>query len=149
MSQRQKTEQRLMLVMGIIQQLMTTRTQKLFKGFPVSTSEFSLLSHFSHKPARSWTISELATVMEMNQPGITKLVASLIDKSALSVEIDQFDKRKRHLTISKTGLQLCAEIATKLQPEISYCFTDWQDQELAELLKHNEKLMRWLDNNRL
>jgi DNA-binding MarR family transcriptional regulator len=146
---RQQNEQRLMIVTGIIQQLMNTRTHKLFKKFTISTSEFSLLSHFSHRPERSWTISELVEVMEMNQPGITKLVASLTEKSALSAEIDAFDKRKRHLTITKQGLQLCAESMDKLQPDISLCFADWQDKDLQQMLEHSEKLMKWLDENRL
>jgi DNA-binding MarR family transcriptional regulator len=146
---RQQNEQRLMIVTGIIQQLMHTRTHKLFKNFTISTSEFSLLSHFSHKPERSWIISELVEVMEMNQPGITKLVASLSEKSALSAKIDEFDKRKRHLTITQKGLQLYNDIMQKLQPDISLCFADWQDKELQQMLKHSEKLMEWLDENRL
>ena len=149
MDPRQQNEQRLMMVTGIIQQLMNTRMHKLFKNFTISTSEFSLLSHFSHKPARSWIISELVEVMEMNQPGITKLVASLIEKSALTAEVDEFDKRKRPLTITQQGLQLCAEVMQKLQPDVSRCFSDWQDQELQQMLKHSEKLMKWLDGNRL
>lgn len=94
-------------------------------------------------------MSELAEVMEINQPGITKLVTSLIAKSALSAEVDEFDKRKRHLTITTQGLNLCADILEKLQPDIRLCFEEWQDDELQTLLNNNEKLMKWLDNNRL
>lgn len=142
-------QQRIMIQLGIIQQLMTTRTNQLFRHFSVSPSEFSLLSHFCHQPDRSWTISELANVMEMNQPGITKLVASLLEQSALHAVADQQDKRKRHLTITKQGLNLCGEIMQKLQPDISACFANWPDQELDQLLATSEKMMRWLDNNRL
>ncbi|MCP5078193.1 MAG: winged helix-turn-helix transcriptional regulator [Psychromonas sp.] len=149
MNSRQENETRIIILLGIIQQLMNTRSNKLFKNLAVNNSEFGLLSHFSHNPQRSWTVSELAEVMEMNQPGITKLVTNLITKSALSVEIDEFDKRKRHLMISKQGLQLHNEVMEKLQPDISLCFSDWQDEELQQLLNNNEKLMKWLDNNRL
>ena len=149
MTSREQKETRTIIVLGIIQQLMTTRTNKLFRKLAITTSEFGVLSHFSHNPARSWTVSELADVMEMNQPGITKLVANLINKSALSVKVDEFDKRKRHLTITKQGLQLCADTLKKLQPDISHCFSEWQDEELTQLLANNEKLMKWLDNNRL
>ncbi|WP_019615751.1 MarR family winged helix-turn-helix transcriptional regulator [Psychromonas ossibalaenae] len=149
MDSRRQNERRIIMLQGIIQQLMTTRTSKLFKNFAVNSSEFALLSHFSHKPERSWTVSELAEVMEMNQPGITKLTASLIEKSALSAAVDEFDKRKRHLTITRQGLHLCSEIMNKLQPDISLCFADWQDQELQQLLTCSEKLMKWLDENRL
>jgi len=149
MDSRIKNETRVMILQGIIQQLMATRNQKLFSCLSLSTSEFSLLSHFSHKPERSWTISELANVMEMNQPGITKLVMNLTAKSALTSRADEFDKRKRHLSITRQGLQLCTEVMQKLQPDISLCFNDWSDQELQQLLENNEKLMKWLDKNRL
>ncbi|PKF63433.1 MarR family transcriptional regulator [Psychromonas sp. psych-6C06] len=149
MNSRAENETRIIILLGIIQQLMTTRTQKLFKSLSITSSEFGLLTHFSHRPDRSWTISELAQVMEMNQPGITKLVASLLDKAALIATTDEFDKRKRHLSITKQGLNLCAEVMQKLQPDISLCFTDWQDEELETFLRDNEKLMSWLDNNRL
>ena len=149
MNSRQQNEQRLMIVTGINQQLIQTRTKKLFKNFTISTSEFSLLSHLRHNPERSWIISELVEVMEMNQPGITKLVASLCNKSAINTEVDKFDRRKRHISISQKGLQICNEVLQKLQPDISLCFSDWQDSELQMMLTSSEKLMAWLDENRL
>jgi DNA-binding MarR family transcriptional regulator len=149
MRSREENETRIIILQGIIQQLMATRSNKLFKKLALTTSEFAILSHFSHQPTRSWTVSELAQIMEMNQPGITKLVTCLIAKSVLSAEVDEFDKRKRHLMITKQGLQLCNEVMEKLQPDISLCFSDWEDEELQQLLNNNEKLMKWLDNNRL
>ncbi len=80
MNSRQKNETRIMIVLSIIQQLMTTRSNKIFKNLPLNSSEFGLLSHFSHNPQRSWTVSELAEVMEMNQPGITTLVSYVIGR---------------------------------------------------------------------
>ncbi len=78
MSSREQDEARLIVVMGIIQQLMTTRKNKIFASLDINVSQFGLLTHFTHNPTRSWTISELATVMEMNQPGITKLASALL-----------------------------------------------------------------------
>ncbi len=149
MSSREENETRIIILQGIIQQLMTTRSNELFKKLALTTSEFGIINHFSHQPTRSWTVSELAQVMEMNQPGITKLVANLIDKSALSATTDAFDKRKRHLLITQQGLNLCAETMEKLQPDIRLCFADWQDDQLTQFAEHNEKLMHWLDNHRL
>ncbi|RKF17540.1 MarR family transcriptional regulator [Alginatibacterium sediminis] len=149
MENRDQTEARLIMVMGIVQQLMDTRKNILFSGFEINVSQFGLLSHFSHTPSRSWTISELATVMEMNQPGITKLVSVLLDKGLLSAQLDSVDKRKRHLSITSRGVRLCGEIMVKLQPEITKTFSALQDQELQQMLTVNEKLMAWLDTNRL
>ncbi|AGH81016.1 hypothetical protein PCNPT3_05370 [Psychromonas sp. CNPT3] len=149
MNIRQQNELRLMIVNGIIQQLMDTRTNKLFKNFEISKSEFSLLCHFSHKPERSWIISELVEVMEMNQPGISKLVAALSENAMLCAKTDKFDKRKRHISITSKGLQICKDVMQKLKPDINLYFADWQDQEVLQMLKYSEKLMLWLDNNKI
>lgn len=149
MNSQQQKQQRIMVQLGIVQQLMATRMQQLIKPLGVSSSEFALLNHFSHQPKRSWTISELAKVMEMNQPGITKVVASLIDKGALQATPDTTDKRKRHITITNQGLQLCRDSMARLAPDIEACFADWQEQEIDQLLATSAKLMEWLDNHRL
>lgn len=145
----EQKQQRIVIQLGIVQQLMGTRMQQLIKPLGVSSSEFALLNHFSHQPTRSWTISELAKVMEMNQPGITKVVANLIEKGALVATQDKTDKRKRHLTITGQGLQLGRDSMARLAPDIGACFADWQEQELDQLLATSAKLMEWLDNHRL
>jgi DNA-binding MarR family transcriptional regulator len=137
-----------MVLLGIIQQLMSTRLNKLFIGAELNPSQFGVLKHFTHDPDRSWTISELADVMEMNQPGITKIVSVLIDKGLLKSREDEIDKRKRHLTISVRGLEMSAEIINNLLPDITQTFSSWEDPQLSDLHRHLEKLMRWFDEHR-
>ena len=148
MDKRQQTETRITVVLGIIQQLMGTRQNKLFAHQPLTTSQFGVLNHFTHKPDRSWLTTELAQVMEMNQPGITKTVSVLLDKGLLKATVDKDDARKRHLKITRQGLGTCEKIMMSLLPDISHCFSDWQDQDLAELNSQLETLMKWFDNHR-
>jgi DNA-binding MarR family transcriptional regulator len=77
---RQQTEVRMTVLLGIIQQLLTTRQNRLFAHRELNLSQFGLLNHFTHDPERNWTITELVEVMEMNQPGITKIASELLDK---------------------------------------------------------------------
>jgi len=137
-----------MVVLGIVQQLLTTRQAKLFSNTALTSSQFALLNHFSHAPDRSWLVSELAEVMEMNQPGITKTVTVLLEKKLLKANQDKVDKRKRHLKITAGGLKMCEDIMKSLSPDISHCLADWQDQELLDFNAQLEKLMTWLDDHR-
>jgi hypothetical protein len=66
LTQREQTQVRMTVLLGIIQQLMTTRQNRQFEGKELTLSQFGLLNHFTHVPDRSWTITDLANVMEMN-----------------------------------------------------------------------------------
>ena len=145
---RQQTEVRMTVLLGIIQQLLTTRQNRLFAKRELSLSQFGLLNHFTHAPERSWTITELVEVMEMNQPGITKIVTVLLDKRLLQSKADKTDKRKRYLNITKKGMTLCEDTFQSLLPEISDIFGEWHNQELEGFHTQLEKLMHWLDENR-
>ena len=145
---REKTEVRMTVLFGIIQQLMSTRHNRLFADQELTLSQFGVLNHFTHEAQRSWTITDLANVMEMNQPGITKIVTVLLDKKLLQSKPDKIDKRKRHLTITHRGLAFCEDTFRSLLPEISHMFDEWNDSSLKQFHGHLEKLMLWLDDNR-
>lgn len=148
MATRTESEVRVSILFGILQQLMTTRQSKLFASLSISSSQFGLLIHFSHNPARSWLVSELAHIMEMNQPGITKVVTQLVDKGLLLATPDTTDRRKKHLKISDKGLKICSKNMNVFEPDIQHIYSSFANDELSELEQHLEKLMAWLDNNR-
>lgn len=148
LKKREKTEVRMTVLFGIIRQLMTTQQNRFFADRELTLSQFGVLYHFVHDQQRSWTITELANVMEMNQPGITKIVSVLLDKGLLQSRLDEIDKRKRHLTISQKGLVFCEDTFRALLPGISQMFAGWNDSSLNEFHQHLEKLMLWLDDNR-
>ncbi|GGK58885.1 MarR family winged helix-turn-helix transcriptional regulator [Amphritea balenae] len=148
MKGRKETEVELMVSLGIVRQLVATREAKLFDGLSLNPSQFGVLNHFTHNPKRSWTVTELAGVMEMNQPGITKIVTVLIERGLLRSEFDKDDKRRRYLKISAQGMNLCNDIISSLGPDISYLFSSWKDDELAQMQQHMMKLQQWLDEHR-
>lgn len=149
LAQREQTQVRMTVLLGIIQQLMTTRQNRLFVDMPLTLSQFGMLNHFTHNPDKRWTVTALAEVMEMNQPGITKIVTVLLNKELLVGTEDALDKRKRYLTITQKGQALCDEVFRTLLPDISQTFSDWDDQDLNQFHQHLEKLKDWLDANRI
>ena len=148
MSTRTESEIRVAILFGILQQLMTTRQNKLFANLSITSSQFGLLVHFTHNPTRSWLVSELANVMEMNQPGITKVVTQLVDKGLLLATPDKIDGRKKHLTITDKGLKTCLKTMNFFEPDLQNIYSSFANDELSELEQRLEKLMTWLDSNR-
>jgi DNA-binding MarR family transcriptional regulator len=148
LEKRAQTEVRLMVLLGIIRQLMATREAKLFAGMSLNPSQFGVLNHFTHTPQRSWTVTELAEVMEINQPGITKIITTLLDRGLLKARSDTEDKRRRHLQITNQGLKLCEDILGTLLPDIAHTFGSWEDSELSQMHGQMDKLMHWLDEHR-
>lgn len=136
------------VLLGIVGQLQTTRQEKLFSKLEINRSQFTVLHHFSHTPERSWTVSELAAVMEMNQPGITKIVQRLVAKKMLVAHADARDSRKKQLEITQSGLEFCNQTLLLLLPDVQQIFADWDDSALIDLEAHLGKLKDWLDNNR-
>lgn len=149
LNQRDQIQVRMTVLLGIIQQLMTTRQHRLFEGRELTLSQFGLLNHFTHEPDKSWTVTDLVDVMEMNQPGITKIVTVLVNKNLLSSTPDKLDRRKRYLQITRKGRELCSDTFKSLLPEISQVFSEWDDGSLKQFQQHLEKLMAWLDVNRI
>lgn len=145
---RAQTEIQIMVQLGIVRQLMSTREAKLFANAQLTPSQFGVLNHFTHNPQRSWTVTELAEVMEMNQPGITKITSVLLAQKLLVPVPDASDKRRRHLKITDQGLKLCGDTLRSLLPDISHVFNGWDDASLAQMQQHMESLMRWLDEHR-
>ncbi len=137
-----------MVKLGIVRQLMSTREAKLFANAQLTPSQFGVLNHFTHNPRRSWTVTELAEVMEMNQPGITKIITVLLGQNLLLSIPDATDKRRRYLKITDQGLKLCGDTLESLLPDISHVFSDWDNDSLAQMHQHMETLMRWLDEHR-
>ena len=149
LNEREQIQVRMTVLLGIIQQLMTTRQNRLFEAKELTLSQFGVLNHFTHEPDRSWTVTDLAEVMEMNQPGITKIVTLLVNKGLLSSTPDLQDKRKRFLKITENGQQLCGDTFRSLLPEISHVFGEWDDRSLKQFHKKKKKLVSWLDSNRI
>ncbi|MCP5211050.1 MAG: MarR family transcriptional regulator [Hahellaceae bacterium] len=148
MSQRSALEYRATILLGIIQQLQTTRQTEMLKPFDMTRSQFSVLTHLALHPERRCTISGLAEVMEINQPGITKIVKKLADKALIDVIEDKQDKRKKHLEINRQGLSFVSQCQSTIQPDNAECYKSWNDNELHAFLESLDKLKTWLDSHR-
>ncbi len=146
--QRQQLEYRITVLLGIIQQLQTTRHNKMLRQFDLNRSQFSVLCHFALQPARQCTISQLAEVMEINQPGITKIVRKLMERGFIDQTEGDRDRRKKRLFITPAGLGIVEQCQRAVAPDNAYCFAGWAHEELAGFESSLDKLKCWLDTHR-
>ena len=78
-------------------------------------------------PDRSLLVSDLANMIEMNQPCITKIVIVLVEENLLESTVDANDKRKRYLKITQQVLSVCQNMIQSLLLDISFTFADWDN----------------------
>ena len=138
----------LMKSLEIINQLSTAKVTKALRPLNLSYSQFSLLNHFSNDPEQEFTVSQLANSMQMNQPGITKIVNKLTEMGLIEIRKDLQDARKKWLKINTTGQEKLSLAQSIVMNDISDCFSGWEVNELEDMLKHAQRLQTWFDNNR-
>lgn len=148
LTEKQQKSFKLLISLGIINQLTNTWLGKALTPHGINQSQFDLLNHFARHPDNESTISQLADVMQMNQPGITKVVNKLVEMELLDIHKDNQDGRKKWISINAAGLEKVQNAFMSFLPTVDLCFDDWDETDLDEMLKHSQKLQTWLDNNR-
>lgn len=146
--EKQQMSLKLMTSLGIINQLTEAWLSKALIPHGINQSQFNLLTHFSRHPEQEQTISHLAEVMQMNQPGITKVVNKLLEIGLVNIRKDSHDGRKKWISINQSGLDKTQNAFTSFLPMLDRCFEGWDDKQLSEMLAHSQTLQVWLDENR-
>ena len=139
---------RILILVGIINQLATTRLNRVLSELDLPIAQFSLLTHFSHNPQRGWTVTRLAKVMEVNQPAMTKTTQRLLKKGYLSVQQAQSDKRIKNYFVTGNGMQTLSSAWEKLSPDMQELRSSWQDSDVETLQELLEKMKTQLDESR-
>ena len=57
------------------------------------------------------TIGELSNVLQVTQPAVTQFVNSLLKRKLLTVKTDKVDKRKRKVSLTKSGKKMIQDLA--------------------------------------
>lgn len=139
-------ETRISILLGMVTQLQIPRGAKLLAPLGLNRSKLAVLQYLAdHDEA---TITEMSNQLEINQPGITKIVKQFLDEGLVEVSNADADKRVKPLRITKKGADKFDKTLATLQPEIAQPYRGWTKQELSAFLNSLEKLQKWLDENR-
>lgn len=135
-------------LLGVLSQLYSYRMNTLLKEHGLTLSQFSVLNHLAHSP-RAASINQLTEVMEMNQPGISKIVRRLQEENFLKVGKSAEDSRQRMVSINQSGRAHIEAINRLLAPELASWFADWDEGKLERFEEDLSQLRTWLDKHRL
>jgi DNA-binding MarR family transcriptional regulator len=133
---------------GVANQLTTTRFNQRMAESNLPLPQFSMLNHFSRDPQQRYTITQLVTAFQANQPAITKTVQHLIRKGFLSVQVSQNDKRIKYHSITQAGLEAHQQAIVQILPDAQLMFAEWTTDEIETFHQSLFRLKNWLDEHR-
>ncbi len=139
---------RIFILIGIINQLATTRINRILKLLDLPMAQFVLLQHFSHQVNQEWTVTQLAKALEVNQPAMTKTTQRLLKKRFLKMTVSPVDKRIKQFSITDTGSSVLNSSWEQLLPEIGQLLSLWDPNDLSLLQELLERLKVQLDEAR-
>lgn len=133
---------------GVANQLTTTRFNQLMSQSSLPLPQFTMLNHFSRDPQQQYTITQLASAFQANQPAITKTVQHLVNKDYLDVQVSQEDKRVKYHSITAAGLAAHQNAIDRILPDAQLIFSQWSAEEIETLHQSLFRLKNWLDEHR-
>lgn len=133
---------------GIIDQLATTRANRILKGAGLPFPQFVVLNHFSHRPGEGKTVTGIADALQQPQPGVTKTVQKLRARGYLEARPSPDDKRVKLLFLTPKGRAAHARALARFGPELEALFTGWSASNLAALFEHLDRIKVYMDENR-
>lgn len=134
-------------LMAIASQLFTTRVTQVVGRASLTYTQFSMLSHL--QGAEASTINEIAAAMEINQPGVSKVVQRLDEEGLLAVELDPTDSRRKQVSITASGRRALVAAEELLEVDGANWFDGWAPDDLHKFRDQLAVLVGWLDANRL
>ena len=136
------------LMLGILSQLFQNRMSTLLQHSGLTYTQMALLSHLA-RSGRPSTVGELAAALEINQPGVTKVVQRLRESGLVDVEGHPDDRRQRLVSIAASGRERLSIAWKQVGDDAAAWFEGWSPQEVAEFEAQLERLVGWFDAHRL
>jgi len=139
---------RIITWIGIINQLVSTKANRLLKEHGLPFPQFVLLNHFSHRPDEGKTVTDIARAMQQPQPGVTKTIAKLTRRGYLEARPSASDGRSKVVFMTPAGQAAHKGAVAILMPVVADTFADWPEGDLAELFAGLDAVKVYLDENR-
>lgn len=135
------------LLLAITSQLFTTRVAQVVGGTDLTYTQFAMLNHLQGHPDAS--ISDLAGAMEINQPGVSKVVQRLSEVGLVTSKPDPGDSRRKKVAVTSAGTAALGRAQNALADDGDEWFDGWSKPQLAEFRDRLAQLATWLDENRI
>lgn len=133
--------------LGVVSQLFQARVAEVLGPAGATYTQLSVLSHLV-RHAGHHSIGDLAAAMQINQPGITKVVRRLEEDGLVAVVGHPDDRRRRLAAVTEEGIERFGELMGLLTEELSAWFDDWDEADLRGFADFISRLSGRLDQDR-
>ena len=130
------------ITIAIVYQQSAAKLNRVLAPLDMNITQMSILSHFARQPDLQQTITELADVMAMNQPMVTKAVKSMSDAGLLARAASPTDARIVYVSITDAGQAAFYKAGEATLPVVNQLFDEIDDDELQLLTTMMGKLRR-------
>ncbi|WP_300297701.1 MarR family transcriptional regulator [Ferrovibrio sp.] len=133
---------------GIIDQLASTKANRVLRGHDLPLPQFVILNHFSHRLDEGKTVGGIARAMQQLPPAVTKTTQKLLAKGYLREVQSTDDARSKLLFLTARGRTAHGKAIAALLPELAPAFAGWTTAELEQFWQYLDRLKVWFDQNR-
>lgn len=133
---------------GIIDQLATTKANRVLRDHDLPMPQFIMLNHFSHRPEEGKTAAGIARAMQQLPPAVTKTTQKLVAKGYLREVASAQDARSKLLFVTARGRAAHGRAIAAVLPILEPAFADWPEADLEQFWRYLDRLKIWFDENR-
>jgi DNA-binding MarR family transcriptional regulator len=152
-----RVEESLVLRLITLGDRLKRRRDILSQNLGISTQQWLLMLHLAHDPnltppnlsddddREPLLASELADALNVSRPNITNMINSLLEKGLVEQVEDEFDKRRKRLTLSRQGYELLERLQPQRELLNSTLFENYTREEKEAFLRFAELCLTALD----
>ncbi|TAE32256.1 MAG: MarR family transcriptional regulator [Cytophagales bacterium] len=151
-----RVEESLVLRLITLGDRLKRRRDILSQNLGISTQQWLLMLHLAHDPnltspnqtaddREPLLASELADALNVSRPNITNMINSLLDKGLVEQVEDEFDKRRKRLTLSQQGHELLEQLQPQRELLNSTLFEKYTKEEKEAFLRFAEQCLLTLE----
>lgn len=121
------------LLQGKAHRVLNLHLSETLEPFELSVTEWKILGQLYEK--KELQLSEIAVILDVEPPLITKLVDKMEDKDLVSKKTDKDDKRIKKAVISANGKKIIPMIEKKVQQRLKILLDGTTENDLRSYAK--------------
>lgn len=136
---------------GITSQLYTSAMETRLARHGLTLAQLSVLSHLARAGkggAQALRVTQIAQAVEVNQPGVTKMLSKFEGAGWVRFQSSESDRRARAAAITSAGLAHLAQVRQALFPELGQFLAGWEEQDRLRLTADLQRLGTFLETQR-
>ena len=122
-----------MISLAICYQQLSARINRALAPQQMNMTHMSIMQHLTRFPAQHPTITELANVMEMNQPAVTKAIKAMEILGWIERAQDPMDARSSRVALTIKGKSEMAAAQEACMPLLTEAFAGLDAGEMGQL----------------